>query len=539
MLGRRQLAKRHRAVTEICRVFRGHTTRLQLLHRQQQAIRIQAYIRMVWKRRRYLNLRWAAIVLQEFWRAVRTDRNWHQIVRENQASCIIQKYVRRYLVHIRVTRYLRNVLLIQTVARRFLVIRPLRRQWFAAECLQRAWRCYRARRRMAILRRAVETARRYSLGYRARSHPQCVLPLSTRSNYGKMIRLQAWWRGLLVRRRLAFLSRAATVIQTAWKRVRDSRRYTKARWAAITIRRIWLGHRDRRQLRRQIEAVRVIQHHWTGYLRHKKRMRVHQSILDLQRHWRGSRSRHYARQYHAHFAGLVLAKPDADNEWLTRKEMELDLRAQHIQEERARLDEPVVSKWPYRDGAVSIGPPKTLRQDLIDTRNWLLNHVPADIILRQVLSVSGYSLVASVERVGAGRNMTWKFSFFDPVVQRVYRVSLAIASFGVIFQTLRFRLHKLGWKARDIKRDLLRKDRVMWAQTLLRLFTARLVARSQDEKDEKEIKEEKQEGKQEEKEVVGWSNTGPVPARFAPDRKLVLQLDVVIPNSPVIQAVLE
>ncbi|XP_036905823.1 IQ domain-containing protein F5-like [Sturnira hondurensis] len=115
----------------------------------------------------------------------------------------------------------------------------------------------------------------------------------------KAIKIQAWWRGTLVRRTLLHAALRAAIIQRWWRRVlsrRLERRRRKAlnscvreAWAAVRLQswvRMW---RVRRRYCRLLHAVRIIQVYWrwhschtSGVFRGRYELTANQLAIELE-----------------------------------------------------------------------------------------------------------------------------------------------------------------------------------------------------------------------------------------------------------------
>ncbi|XP_036905818.1 IQ domain-containing protein F1 [Sturnira hondurensis] len=115
----------------------------------------------------------------------------------------------------------------------------------------------------------------------------------------EVVKIQAWWRGTLVRQTLLHAALSVTVIQHWWRQVlatRLERRRRKAletfaqkEWAAVRLQswvRMW---RIRLRYCRLLHAVRIIQAHWRchnctsrGFINGHYRVMANQLHLELE-----------------------------------------------------------------------------------------------------------------------------------------------------------------------------------------------------------------------------------------------------------------
>uniref|UniRef100_A0A8B9YQG0 IQ motif containing F1 n=1 Tax=Bos mutus grunniens TaxID=30521 RepID=A0A8B9YQG0_BOSMU len=113
------------------------------------------------------------------------------------------------------------------------------------------------------------------------------------------VKIQAWWRGTLVRRTLLHAALRVWIIQAWWRvklaRLQDSRRraalenFTRKEWAAVRLQswvRMW---RIRRRYCRLLDAARIIQAYWRchsctsrGFIKGYYRVTANQLHLELE-----------------------------------------------------------------------------------------------------------------------------------------------------------------------------------------------------------------------------------------------------------------
>ncbi|EDL21152.1 IQ domain-containing protein F1 isoform 1 [Mus musculus] len=95
------------------------------------------------------------------------------------------------------------------------------------------------------------------------------------SEKDQVVKIQAWWRGTLVRRSLLHAALSAWIIQCWWRlilpKIMEKRRqsmldtFQQEQWAVVRLQswiRMW---RIRRRYCRLLKAVRTIQSHWRGH----------------------------------------------------------------------------------------------------------------------------------------------------------------------------------------------------------------------------------------------------------------------------------
>lgn len=298
-LVRRRLLHRHEGVLAFQRVFRSCRARRAVFHGRCGVIKLQALWRGRWERRRAKLLVEAARQVQ---RQVRL-RQWLKILRQLHAvanriasiwkgyklrdvkpfyksACRIQARIRGIIVRKRARRWRPAAVQIQAWQRGWHVRYRQRVRLALALTVQKLERRRQVHRRLDALQDAVVACQRRVQGMRLR------LVLMQRMHPSAM-RIQAWWRSVLVRcwllrrnraaqciqklfrckcRRSTFKAQhtAASRIRAGWKGfvVRDTRRRLQV--AALCLTRVARGSLPRQHLRKCRAAARVIQRRWRG-----------------------------------------------------------------------------------------------------------------------------------------------------------------------------------------------------------------------------------------------------------------------------------
>ncbi|KAM8758843.1 IQ domain-containing protein F1-like [Rhynchonycteris naso] len=118
-------------------------------------------------------------------------------------------------------------------------------------------------------------------------------------NNPRVVKIQAWWRGVQVRRTLFYAALSALIIQRWWKRILltelEKRRrtaletFTRKEWAAVKLQswvRMW---RVRLRYCRLLHAARIIQAYWRcrsctseGFIKGQYRVTANQLHLELE-----------------------------------------------------------------------------------------------------------------------------------------------------------------------------------------------------------------------------------------------------------------
>ncbi|XP_044123469.1 abnormal spindle-like microcephaly-associated protein isoform X3 [Neovison vison] len=301
---RRQIQHMHMAATVIQAMFKMHQATVRY-HKMRTAaiiiqVRYRAYCQGKIQRAKYLTVLKAITVLQASFRGMRV----RQTLRKMQsAATLIQSYYRRhreqtyfsklkkvtktvqqrYLAvkegHIQFQRYNKlrhSVICIQAGFRGMKARQHLKIMHLAATLIQRRFRTLRMRRRFLSLRKTVLWVQRKHRATVCAKHCfQQFLQLKK-----AVIKIQSFYRGQVVRKRVQEMHRAATVIQAAFRMHRANVRYQALKHASVVIQQQYRANRAA-QLQRQ----------WYLQQRH--------SALILQAAFRGMKARGCLKNMHS------------------------------------------------------------------------------------------------------------------------------------------------------------------------------------------------------------------------------------------------
>eukprot|EP00069_Balaena_mysticetus_P005375 bmy_18025T0 len=326
-----------KAAVKIQAVYRGVTVRRQTQHMHTAATLIKAVFKMQQSRRRYHQLRTAAVIIQVRYRAYhqgRTQRAKYlttlkavtilqasfrggrvrQTLRRMQtAATLIQSHYRRHKQQAyfnklkRVTRMVQqkyramrerniqfqrysklrhSVICIQAAFRGMKARRHLKVMHSAAAIIQRRFRTLMMRRRFLSLRNtAVWIQRKYRANVCAKHRLQQLLRLQKAA-----LKIQSWYRGWVVRKKVQEMHRAATVLQAAFRRHRARVRYQAQRRASRVIQQQYRASRAKllqRQLyRQQRHSAVVLQAAFRGMKTRRHLKRMHASATLIQSRFR-------------------------------------------------------------------------------------------------------------------------------------------------------------------------------------------------------------------------------------------------------------
>ncbi|KAA8589418.1 hypothetical protein FQN60_012783 [Etheostoma spectabile] len=277
------------ATVKIQAVYRGFRVRDDLKKKHNSARAIQAHFRMHRMRMAYLATKFAAIIIQERYRAkMLRDQQVQSYRTMKSAAVVIQAAYRGHRARRKIVEMHRAATIIQ---RKFLTIWDrnmfLALKAAALVCQQRY--------------RAVTLARKDRLDY-----------LSKRS---AVICLQAAYRGCKIRKQLRIQHMAAVTIQSHFRKYQQRTYYTKlhrtasvlqARYrankkmreemqalramrnAAVVLQAAFRGMKSREITKQRHQAARVIQRGYRTYSEHKQYLTLKSSVITIQRRYRAT-----------------------------------------------------------------------------------------------------------------------------------------------------------------------------------------------------------------------------------------------------------
>ncbi|KAG0201689.1 hypothetical protein BGX28_005557 [Mortierella sp. GBA30] len=286
-----KVMRENQACMVIQAAWRGYVQRQAYLRTKWAAIVIQQYRRAMQQRRQVRHMfeeyRWAAIVIQQWWRACKAGQEVrHELLRLHQAAVTIQSIYRGQVAR-RQAVALRMIVGVQTTARSVFVRYQFRRLRTAALIIQRRWRAQQMATMQRIMFetmvhasiiiqrkwRAVQEGRRVRQEYDFTR----ILVVATQSHArGALVRrqyqelrwaahvIQMRWRARVQaqEQRQAYLEQwmAARTIQTAWRSIQITRHqrrlFLDLQWASIIVQRRWRATLYRRAMNRRAEAKR-------------------------------------------------------------------------------------------------------------------------------------------------------------------------------------------------------------------------------------------------------------------------------------------
>ncbi|TNM88126.1 hypothetical protein fugu_006347, partial [Takifugu bimaculatus] len=292
ILGRTQQNKHRRlkqATVKIQAVYRGFRVREELKKRHVAARAIQTQFRMHRMRVAYLATKYAAILIQERYRAKKLrDQQRRTYTTMKAAAGVIQAAYRGYRAR-----------------------REIAEMHQAATVIQRRFFSIRERNKFLAIKTAVLFCQQK---YRA-----VVMMRKVRSDYlskrRAVISLQAACRGYLLRRHLRIQQTAAVTIQSWFRKNQQRTYYQRLQWAAsvmqeryrsnkimkremlllnakkraaVTLQAAFRGMKCRRNLKRMHQAAHVIQRVYRACCERKQYLALRSSVLIIQRRYRAT-----------------------------------------------------------------------------------------------------------------------------------------------------------------------------------------------------------------------------------------------------------
>uniref|UniRef100_A0A8D1MIZ3 Abnormal spindle-like microcephaly-associated protein homolog n=1 Tax=Sus scrofa TaxID=9823 RepID=A0A8D1MIZ3_PIG len=205
-----------KAVSILQASFRGACVRQSLRKMQTAATLIQAHYRRYRQQTHFNTLKKATKMVQQKYRAVR-ERNVQ-----------LQRY----------TRLRHSVIRLQAAFRGMRARRQLKVRHAAAALIQRRFRTLMMRRRFLSLRRtAVWIQRKYRANVCAKHHLQQFRRLQKAA-----IKIQSWYRGWMVRKKMQEMQRAATLIQATYRMHRTQVTFQTWKHASVLIQQRYRAH---------------------------------------------------------------------------------------------------------------------------------------------------------------------------------------------------------------------------------------------------------------------------------------------------------
>uniref|UniRef100_A0A452GLU7 Calponin-homology (CH) domain-containing protein n=1 Tax=Gopherus agassizii TaxID=38772 RepID=A0A452GLU7_9SAUR len=258
-----------RAILCIQAAFRGMKTRRHLKMMHVAAALLQRRIRSFLKRKKYISLRTAAVMIQRKYRATAHAKQQHQ----------------EYL-HLR-----KAAVTIQSACRGFVVRKKMQQMHRAATVIQAALRMYRMRISYQSVKSASVTIQQH---YRAYKEGKRVREMYLKQ-YNSVLVLQTAYRGMKTRQLLKKKHNAATIIQSNYRMYKQSCYYKKVQWATQVIQRRYRASKLRgiavQQYSAMKKAATCIQRAFREMRARKKHQDMYHAAAVLQRHFKTFKER--------------------------------------------------------------------------------------------------------------------------------------------------------------------------------------------------------------------------------------------------------
>ncbi|XP_037105159.1 abnormal spindle-like microcephaly-associated protein [Syngnathus acus] len=227
---RLQFASKRGAAICIQAVFRGHKSRRQLSIKRHAAVKIQSHFRRYRQMTYYKRLRWACSVVQARYQA-------NKEMRRERLALSAKK---------------RAVVVLQAALWAVISRRLVKQKHQAAATIQRTFRAHRQREKyLALKSAALAVQRRYRATVAAKAQMR---------HYQKMrkssVIIQAAYRGRWLRKDVARWHRAATLIQSTFRKHREQVQFQTVRLSAVVIQRFYRAHILQKRQRRDYLKIR-------------------------------------------------------------------------------------------------------------------------------------------------------------------------------------------------------------------------------------------------------------------------------------------
>ncbi|RUS79093.1 hypothetical protein EGW08_013146 [Elysia chlorotica] len=321
-LARRKFCVLKEASIVIQKCWRMHKAqrelaRLKASHMENCALLIQKVMKGFHQRKKFKQLKLAAVTLQSGWRAKKARQELAALraQHQNRAAIVIQTNFRAYSAHkkylilkictlnlqktfrmvlakklvqkMKSDRRERSAVMIQKHFKGFQARTEFCRVKHAAVTLQTNWRRVQAQRRAAGLRheRRVEAATAVQAVWRGRA---------ARSDYGRKrsaaVSIQSLWR-MRSARKIFLKKRSAALTIQGWYRAnlestRQRSAFLQLRHRAVQIQSVWRGKKQRAEFLKAREAAILIQSRFRGHRRRLKFLALRLACVIIQRKFR-------------------------------------------------------------------------------------------------------------------------------------------------------------------------------------------------------------------------------------------------------------
>ncbi|XP_075566135.1 abnormal spindle-like microcephaly-associated protein [Pelecanus crispus] len=305
----RKIARHIRAARKIQSFLRMAVQRRKFIQIRTAAVTLRAYYLMYKAKSQYAGYKKAAVVLQRCYRSHLTVKYQRTIYLQTRRSIIIvQARVRGFIEKRRFHKIKESTIKIQAFFRGFIQRQKYLQCKFSAVLIQQHYRAHQMRnteqQRYHQMKRA---AIRIQASYRRYKARQCVNKMRAAQV------IQAWFRGCKARKEYASVVKAIRVIQSHFKTKQQRTWFLKMKFCALTIQRRWRAtltarmiqrqflatknaavtiqlayrqYRARRLLRKKLQAACLIQKAYRGFKARRKLVQQKAAAVIIQKHLR-------------------------------------------------------------------------------------------------------------------------------------------------------------------------------------------------------------------------------------------------------------
>ncbi|XP_060220381.1 abnormal spindle-like microcephaly-associated protein [Meriones unguiculatus] len=331
--------------------WRMRQERIRFLNLKKIVIRLQAHIRKHQQLQKYKKIKKATIIIQTHFRASVSARKVLASYQKTRSSVIVlQSAYRRMQARKMFCHTLTSVIKIQSYYRAYISRKKFQSLRNATIKLQSIVKMKQTRKQYLQLKAATLFIQRW---YRSQK-----MAAQKRKDYTQMrescIKLQAYFRGCLVRKQMRLQSKAATSLQSYFRMRKARQHYLKVckaaaviqsfyhaykaqvcqrqdflrvKGAAICLQAAYRGYKVRQLIKQQSTAAVTIQRVFRGYNQRMKYQNVLQSAVKIQRWYRASKIAKDMRTRFLKTREAVLSLQSAYRGWQVRQQLRREHQA--------------------------------------------------------------------------------------------------------------------------------------------------------------------------------------------------------------------
>ncbi|XP_069645458.1 abnormal spindle-like microcephaly-associated protein isoform X2 [Haliaeetus albicilla] len=305
----RKIARQIRAARKIQSFLQMAVQRRKFIQLRTAAITLRAYYLMHKTKSQYTSYKKAAVVLQRCYRSHLTVKYQRMTYLQTQRNIIIvQARVRGFIEKKRFHKIKASTIKIQAFFRGFIQRQKYLQYKFSAVLIQQCYRAHWVRnieqQRYYQMQRAAIRIQASYRGYKARQWVNKMRAAQV---------IQAWFRGCRARKEYASVVKAVCVIQSYFKTKQQRTWFLKMKFCALTIQRRWRAaltarmiqhqflatknaavkiqlayrqYRARRLLRKKLQAACLIQKAYRGFKARRKLVQQKAAAVIIQNHLR-------------------------------------------------------------------------------------------------------------------------------------------------------------------------------------------------------------------------------------------------------------